>query len=248
MANEFEHSVLAIVNAESTELLGTCFVISSQCVLTCTHIFPELRISSDGATQLPPEIVVLAGDRSFSPSCIYVSRPLDVTCMHFTELPGLVPIPLVRSTELKTTSLTAVGFAHDAKGASRRVANSQEVIHELKSDGQGFIQFCQLGGGAPQGFSGGPVLVPADIGWWAVGMLQLGQESAPTSRFIAMDPVAAFLSEHRLSVAVGEFRPKPAAAPDRPSESYTGNIIANYGDIDHGSTVHNIQTITKKAD
>jgi hypothetical protein len=248
MASEFDLSLLAIV-ADTRKLLGTSFVIAANRVLTCAHLFDEHEILESGRVQLPTNVVALFGEVVLRPSRVFYSQARDLCCLWFPEIPGAVPIPLMRSTRLHGSEITTVGFVPDQSAPRRHVVHDGKVIHELQSGSQEWLQSGQLQGGWPEGFSGGPVLAKTSTGWGAVGMMQLGRAGAATSRFIGVDPIGSFLGEHGLNVAIGELPPLDVnlartQGPDRVPIQGNNNSI---GSITGGTvSVNQTQTFGAK--
>lgn len=254
MSIDFEGSILPIVvrvPGGHVELLGTGTVLSRNVVLTCAHIFDHMR-SHDGALRapkatavLPKWICVLVAGKPQSPTGIGIEAALDLCCLHFPDLPGAVPLRIARTTHLQGLKVVAVGYVSDPKGLRRGLTDGLKVIHELQAEQSAWLQFGQLYGGVPRGFSGGPVIVRTKTGWRVLGLLQLGGERSTASRFIASDPVLSFLVEHGVVLEAEELRAgffteeTGAIAPRSPMEIKNSIVIKSStvaGDVTNNVT------------
>ncbi len=215
MSADFEGSILPIVKRAPggyVELLGTGTVLSQSVVLTCAHIFDNLplqdgiRLPPTVATVLPKWICALAEGKPHSPARIKIEAGLDLCCLHFSDLPGAVPLRMARTPRVEGLKVVAVGYVSDLKGPRRGLTDGLKVIHQLQAEQSPWLQFGQLHGGVPRGFSGGPVAVRTKSGWRVLGLLQLGQEQSTSSRFIASDPVLSLLAEHGLQIEAEELQ------------------------------------------
>jgi hypothetical protein len=208
MSIDFEGAILPIVrrgNGGRLDFLGTGTVLSRNVVVTCTHIFDN-ELPQAGV-QFPPQpvtvltkwICALVAGKPRPPARIIEAGP-DLCCLQFPDLPGAVPLRIARTPRLQGLKVVAVGYDSDAKGLRRSLTDGLKVIHQLQAERSPWLQFGQLYGGVPRGFSGGPVIVRTKSGWKILGMLQLGQERSTSCRFIASDPVLSLLAEHGLQI------------------------------------------------
>lgn len=235
MSIDFEGSILPIVRrgpAGHVELLGTGTVLSRNVVLTCTHIFDNgppqagIVLPPKPVTVLPSWICALAAGKPHSPARI-IDAGLDLCCLHFPDLPGAVPLGMARTSHVQGLEVAAAGYVSGPKGPLRGLADRLKVIHELQAEQSAWLQFGQLYGGVPRGFSGGPVIVRTKSGWKILGMLQLGQEQSTSSRFIASDPVLSLLAEHGLQIEAEELKAGSIARKTRALASRSHMEIKN---------------------
>jgi hypothetical protein len=249
MPSEFDGSVLAIMNQDDTEtgtLCGTGIVLSPTVVLTCAHLFADFQIE-DKRRSLP-NVTVLCGQAAFSPSHIQISHNRDICCLRFDAIPNAVPVRLARASRLQGLEVSAVGYVADCHGPRRNLSHRLKVVHELQMAESGRLQGGQLDAGLPLNFSGGPVLARSKNTWLTVGMLQSGNGTAAKSHFIAVDLIAAFLSEHNIRVAVEELPPEPAAQPAQMAAAGSFAPVVNFtGDMKR-PTVNVIQSQNIKKD
>lgn len=245
MSSDCNHSVLPIMRRAAgnhSDLLGTGLVLSWSTILTCAHIF-ENRFVHNGAMKLPESVVVFSNGIALQPSRIEIEETLDLCCMHFNEVVKGGPLRLVRSTRLAGMKMIAVGYVPGPKGPHRNVTRGLSVIHELQSEESGWLQFGQLRGGLPRGFSGGPVIAKTKAGLEIVGLLQLGGERAATSRFIGVDPIASFLVRNGFHAPIGnlkrEYIPKDIRAMTPKSDVEINDSVVIQSSNIGGSVITN---------
>ena len=211
---DFEGSILPIVrrgHGGYMDFLGTGTVLSQNVVVTCTHIFDNelpqagIQLPRKPVTFLLKWICALVAGKPRSPTRIIEAGP-DLCCLQFPDLPGAVPLRIARTPRLQGLKVIAVGYVSDPKGLRRGLTDGLKVIHQLQAEQSPWLQFGQLYGGVPRGFSGGPVIVRTKSGWKILGMLQLGQEESTSSRFMASDPVLSLLAEHGLQIEAEELK------------------------------------------
>jgi hypothetical protein len=189
------------------EFAGTGIVATPTVVITCRHVVDELVEDDSIEGSLAAAYGVFC--RSLLCRVTYARRSdsWDLCCLHFDSLPGMTPAPLVRSARLANHKLAAIGFTQE-NSICRQVVPELKVIQEELHEGR--LQAAQFGSGLPSGFSGAPVLAEAEGLWHVVGMLCLGGETSATSKMIAVDPIASFLSREGIERSIADL---PSAAP-----------------------------------
>jgi len=187
-------------------LIGTGIVISPTDVITCKHVICPYGEMDMTAAPSVSEIGILSGGKLCHPARVRASADWDLCCLHFDSFPGASPAALFRTAKLTPIRLAATGFVDGPSGPQRREIPEFEAILEEQHEGR--LQTAQLRGGAPPGFSGAPVFVRSAESRQVVGMLRLGGEQAATSRLIGADPIAKFLAEIGLDVAVSDLPTK----------------------------------------
>jgi len=194
MQQKIADSVLAVVGtydgAKIAELLGTGIVIAENLLITCDHVVRRTmtRQYIGGA---PREFVAVhRGDRLFLHDRLEDSESQDLLLLRFSSLPA-APARIFRVPGLAGRKVDAFGFSYPWNGPELNTVRGLTGKHDQHFEER--LQYSQFDGGAPRGFSGGPVALAGEGEPRIVGMLQLGGEDAATSRMIAADRIAGFL-------------------------------------------------------
>jgi hypothetical protein len=203
-------------------LLGAGIVITPTIVLTCRHVIEELDDCDFVESPLLGE-AVLCDSHLHHPTSARASNVLDLCVLHFASLPGTAPAPLARQARLTNRKLTAVGFSQQER-VTQRIVPDLRVLQDELCDG--LLQAAQLGSGLPGGFSGSPVLEELEGSWYVVGLLSSGGETAPTSRIIAVDPIASFLAQNGIECSIVDLRSLPPASADAANKETQAGRVA----------------------
>jgi hypothetical protein len=208
--------VPVVDTATERRLLGTGIVVSPTAVITCRHVIDPYREMGLVIDPGDSEIGLALGTEFRPPSRIIASAGSDLCCLHFDSLRSASPAALFRTANLAPLKLAAAGFVNGASGPQRHEIPEFEAI--LEEQHGGWVQTAQLRGGAPPGFSGAPVFVRAGKNLQIIGMLRLGGELAAVSRLIGADPIAKFLAETGVDVAISDLPPEARHAAKSASQ------------------------------
>jgi hypothetical protein len=250
--NPFMRSLVPfMLRGSRRRFLGTGIVVSPNTILTCAHVFASGHSSffdktfSKDDLYTAGEVSVVDGTRTYEPLRICCSQVPnqcgdavffgDFCCVHFEKLPDLIPARLCRSRSLKGHELHAAGFTSELLGPAARYIRGVEIVHGEHDAGTEAVQYVQVKGGVPEGFSGGAVFA-GDEGLVVVGMLQLGGRTSATSRFVAVDRLVEFLASQCPGIAFGACDEYKNSGPPAPPP---GGVHQNVqtGNISGGSRV-----------
>ncbi|HTA44631.1 MAG TPA: trypsin-like peptidase domain-containing protein [Bryobacteraceae bacterium] len=200
--------------AARNQFLGTGIVVAPRTVLTCAHVFASSKDpdfldktfdTTFGADDLfsAREVCIVDGSRTYEPlriCCRQVpdqpGEPVffgDFCCVHFDQFPELIPARLGTTRSLAGRKLRAAGFTSELLGPAARLIPDMEIVQGEHNAYTNAIQYVQVSGGLPEGFSGGAVF-SGNKSPVVVGMLQTGRRTSATSRFIAVDALLEFLA------------------------------------------------------
>jgi len=179
---------------------GTGMLVAPAWVLTCKHVVDGPLLSC---------VVETATGQRVGVERLECAEGWDLALLKLTdELSGTIPRFLTGITRAVDFQLRAVRL--EARGYAQTAPRQPPGYHTLGNveactyDGAaGTLTTFQCAGGLPEGCSGSPVLLPWEECWVYVGTTYLGGERAATSRVIAADRVAEFLTQAQLPTPPG---------------------------------------------
>jgi hypothetical protein len=243
-----EYSVVALRDKRDKwkALRGTGTILTPTQVLTCKHIFEEVKGTEPSAEAVQrnfKNFVFSFQGRDYCPVCVTPSETMDLCCLEYPPIEGAVPLKMARTTSLEKTSLFTAGFNAELSGSPQlnMIRNLKSILNQESVDG-GWLQFTQVKGGAPKHFSGAPACVQSENNCLMLGIMYMGNQNSGHTRMIAVDPIANFLAQANLNVPITTFTPPPEApAPPRPDGST--NTFRNISNINNSTNSDVDQTI-----
>src|SRR6266545_3775753 len=114
MPVDLYRSIVPIVRATETggpwKFMATGIVVTPTVVITCKHAMEELFDDDSMEGREVEDVGALCASLVHRVTYARRSNFLDLCCLHFDNLPGMIPAPMARSARLTNRTLAAIGF------------------------------------------------------------------------------------------------------------------------------------------
>lgn len=186
---------------------GTGIIVAPKRILTCKHVVME-RYSDDGTVPniMYQRIGIMIGSTTImlEPSLIAIHATLDLALLEVSTRLRPEPPAFLQGIRGECENALRSVRSYYIRGYCASELGKEPGRFSPKHLARGFINeggieilgSIQLHGGAPAGYSGGPVFLGGTKWSPCIGIARLGGEKSATSRIICADLVIDFLNTH----------------------------------------------------